>query len=307
MASFWINGQSGIPQPYSWQADPDYFFSRAGTPGGLPSDWMGVQRGLLVNTRVALGGVSGGTSARAWVANTDGSDFHYTGQFGITTGNASIQSYQNFAAPKGFIGGQEILLGVDQLWGSFKVGRAPVGGRNVESGNPSGQGWGGHTIVAEIGYWALPTNPGTPIMNAPGAGMLNASWSPPSWDGDTPILRYGFDIARDDPYFTNYSRIPVSSGNSISLIGLTPGVYYTRVVAYNAVADAWGTHSLPGGTAAIVVPGAPPAPVVPTAVVKVSIGGVWVQATAIRVSIGGQWVTADMKVSVGGNWVTPVA
>lgn len=306
MATFIPNGASNT-QPYSWYADPDWFRTAATAPSNLPPDWQGRQLGLFVGMRGAIGGVSNGTSARYFVHNDDGGDYHATNVFGISTGNAVWQSWQNLSSAKGFTAGMTFYYGVDQQWGSFRVGRGPVGGRNVDSQLGLSRGWPGYAFVAEISYATLPSAPGTPSMASPGVGKLTASWAAPSNNGDSAITSYNFDYAtRSD--FSNYSRINTGA-QSVEITGLQGGVtYYGRCMAYNTVSNAWGTHSAVSGVGSVYVKAPvtpPPTPTDPTPHIKVSIGGVWVPITWLNDSINQSWVRMDNEVSKSGAWVNP--
>lgn len=302
MAGFAVNGIYNTTHNQSWVGDPDYWQCQANAPGGLPADWQGIQKALMVSMIVSVGGISGGTQTRGWVAEANGSDWHGTNLHGISTGHATWQSWQGLTSAKGFVGGQEFRYGVDQQWGAMYIGRAAVGGRSIVSGAPTGYGWPGYAIGAQIGYWCLPTAPGTAALSSPSTGVLNASWAASSWDGDTPITRYAFDYDTN-PGFTTYTRV-FTTGTSVGVSGLVGGAtYWTRVQAFNAVAEAWGTNSALSGISSIAVQGTPTPPPNPHPIIKVSNGSSWVVADWLKYSQDNAYLFADQHVSVSGAWV----
>src|SRR5687768_10035015 len=106
MAVFWANGVSATSHNQSWYSDPDWYETRVTTPNIQPA-WDGRQLGLIVQLRPSVAGLSGTVQTRAWVSNTDGSDWKATPLFNVGKGYASFQGWQTLTSPKAFVGGAE--------------------------------------------------------------------------------------------------------------------------------------------------------------------------------------------------------
>lgn len=168
----------------------------------------------------------------------------------------------------------------------------PSGQVNLDRGGGYGDtSWPGNSYPGIIGglyqYILGPTEPRSLLLSSPLPGRLDAEWYLVADEGGASVTGYRVQIATDAGFTQNVQGFD-TAGRSISITGLTPGTYYVRVFARNAVTDAAGRYG--------------PASAVGSVALK-SGGHRWNGTTEVGTPVAVRWNgSAEVPLTVAVRW-----
>lgn len=196
-----------------------------------------VKRGLRLRSVL----IAGNGAARTFTASLAGSTF-------TSIAPAGAPDYQGYIGPLVLVtGGTEHSLTITPT-GSIRLGRAG-GGTTTDTNilNVSG------TVGGAYALSQAPTAPGLTSVVPAGPSAATVTFTTPADDGNEALLGYRIVYA-NNVGFSGATTLDVDAEKlSILISGLTPGTWWFKVAARNAVTAAAGTSSVFSATVSVVL------------------------------------------------------
>lgn len=181
--------------------------------------------------------------------------------------------------------GSLVITFNDRIYfGRQNSGPSPVGGNGSAV-------WG--AMVGRITYSEAPSAPGAPVCTVSGS-LMSMTWNPPGSDGGSAVNGYRIQVSSSSNFTTGVLTYDIPVAPSFG-VGLSPGDYWVRIAAKNAVTAAVGTTSVWSAVTAFKI----------NAGVQVKVAGTY-QYAVPYVKVGGVYTQVTPYVKVAGNYVPTV-
>lgn len=230
---------------------------------GLPEtrqDSNGTRPIIVNEIGLYVSGYGGARSGRMWVSNGDGNGRASSGLFSIPNeSTASTRRHAGLWWGISHMPGQIARMGwITEGGGLARYGHNSQPGVNVYQGGSVLQS--GRTLAGGFNYLQVPSSPGTPNVVGVTPAVALVSWATPADDGGTAITGYVVQWSKAADFSSGVGALTVGVQNDAYINFGSPGTWYARVFALNAVTagfSVWGPSSGIGSGALIKPPDEP--------------------------------------------------
>ena len=215
----------------------------------------GTRPRLMRQLGLYLAGYNGTTVFSVWIGTTSSSAF--------SVGSSGSSIYQGLITLAGTghlirntgAGGTTVACGYSQNRAG-RFGRGPYSGRSVAHSNPADGSFSNSTLAGEVGWQDVPSAPLGVAAAQVGVSAIRVTWNAPADNGGgfEGVTGYRVQASQDPTFATGVTSKDVGGTvREATFSTLGPGLWYTRVLAINAVTAAAGTYSPASATASATI------------------------------------------------------